>query len=144
MKLHFGIDKQPLNGFINIDPTKQRINFGDLNPICEASEAKTIIINEMLNYVDINNIPQVLQSILTRLRHKGVVTIIFTDVHEVGRTIKTGGIDIVNALVFGKGQARKQSLFGMKQVIDILKGTGLNILSKEVSDCTVTIKAQRP
>ncbi len=145
MKLYFCINKQPLNGYVNINLATQRVDFSNLNTLCEAAECTEMILDDVLEYLPLQTIPDILVKLITRLRKKGKIVIHNLDINE---TIKqyTNGLTSVadlNLMLYGHNQANKCSAFSHVDLHDILVTNGLQIVSIELLSNSFTIIAQR-
>ena len=142
MKLHLSVNKLELAGYTNIDVTKQPIDLGKLDNICSTSECTDIIVDDLLRFIPYEALPGVAQHLISKLRHKGRITIIFTDFNSIIREFNTGNIDekTLNQLLFLNGS---RSCFSSEYLTNALKATQINIVSVSVGKKTIII-AERP
>jgi len=143
MKLHVSVAQPPLAGFVNIDAAKQPVDLGNVEDFCEASECTQIIINDVLKFMPYDKLPFVVQHLATRLRHRGQITFIFTDVNSIIREFNCGSIDekMLNQLLFQNGS---NSCFSFSYIERILKAVRLNVKEISISKEQVRMIAERP
>ena len=142
MKLHLSVNKLELAGYTNIDVTKQPIDLGKLDNICSTSECTDIIVDDLLRFIPYEALPGVVQHISSKLRHKGRITLIFTDFNSIIREFNIGNIDekTLNKILFLNGA---KGCFSSDYLIGILKEIQINIVSISVGEQTIII-AERP
>ena len=96
MKLYLSVDKPAINGYMSIDLATQSIDFNNMNAICEASECIEMILDEMLHFVDIQQIPGVLQKLISRIRKGGKIIIAGFDINETTKAYINGILSIAD------------------------------------------------
>ena len=113
-----------------------------LDNICEAAECTNIIIDDLLKFIPYDQISIVIQHLITRLRHHGKITLIFTSFDSIMKKFSIGKIDeqTCNHLLF-EGGAR--SCFSYQYIENMLKELKVNILIINIDE-RVIINAERP
>lgn len=141
MKLQISIGQPPLAGFTNIDAAKHQIDLGKLDNICEAAECTEIIINDVLKFMPYDNIPAVINHMASRLRHKGQIVFIFTDINSIIREYNRGAIDekTLNELLYSGGRSAPSYDY----ILRIIKAVKLEVAQVDISKEQVTIVAKR-
>jgi hypothetical protein len=145
MKLYICVNQQPLNGYKNFNLASDRIDFQNPNTICEQSSCTEIILDNVLSYINLQTIPQVLQIIISRLRKGGKLIIRDYDAQEVIQKYNNGLLSIadLNLVLFGNNAPSKTSCISHVHLHDIITNTGLQIVSIELLDLTFSLIAQR-
>jgi hypothetical protein len=145
MKLYLSVDKPAINGYMSIDLATQSIDFNNMNAICEASECIEMILDEMLHFVDIQQIPGVLQKLISRIRKGGKIIIAGFDINETTKAYINGILSIadLNLILFGIGNIKKISCFSHNDIQNIIVSNGLKINSVDIIGGKFTIIAKR-
>ena len=143
MKLHISLGQPDLAGFVNIDVSKQNIDLGKLDNLCEASECTKIIINDVLKFMPYDKIPFVIQHLASRLRHRGTITFIFTDINSMVREYNLATINekTLNRLLYENGS---RSSFSIDYLERIFKAVRLNVKEANISKEQVIMTVERP
>lgn len=143
MKLYLSIGQAELAGFTNIDVTKHQIDLGNLDNICETSECTNLIINDLLKFISYEQIPVVITHLVSKLRHKGKITFIFTDLNSIIREYNIDAIDekLFNQLMFSNGA---NCCFSYEYIVDIINAEKITLLNVEINKEQVIISAERP
>jgi hypothetical protein len=144
-----------LSGYLNIDPLsseddiqsgkKVQGNIFDLNWAVEDAECTSIVAEDIINYVPAENIAQVLDNWVRKLRHNGTIIITGVDLYEVCRGINGRYIDLENAnqLFYGETGEKKSILSG-SDLTRALEECGLKIIKNRYNSYKYTIEAERP
>ena len=159
MKINLLISQKHLakNGYLNIDPTAKKEDeplIVEGNPTIleqhvEDGEAEEIIATNIIDYVPHHKVLSILKQWVSKLSHKGILKVGFTDIASVSRRIYNGQIDFLKApeILYGKcleGWDNKKAAL----TIDIMKNKflecGLNIKSINFSEHFVVIEGERP
>jgi hypothetical protein len=145
MKLYINVDKQPLNGYKNINLATDTIDLQNLNTICEQAEATEIILDNVLEYINFKNIDDFIFKIYTRLRLNGKMVINFVNLSMVIDDFTNGLLNCqgLNSILYGVGNIRKTSMSDSSKIESILQNLGLQIESIEINRYNNTIIAKR-
>jgi len=82
-----------------------------------------------------------LVSIVSKLRHKGIITLVGTDLLEISRKVVTG---LLTPSDLRKLINNEEKLYTCFEMIELFKKSSLNVIMKRIDDYKFTIKAQRP
>ena len=145
MKLFLSVDKPPINGYNSIDLATQTIDFNNMNTVCEASECVELILDEVLNFIDLQQIPNILQKLISRLRKGGKVIITGFDINELTKSYLNGILSIAdfNLVIFGNCRVKKVCCFSHNDIQNIITSNGLKIQSVDLVGGKFTIIAKR-
>ena len=145
MKLYMSINKPAINGYVCIDLATQPIDFNNLDSICEKSECIELVLDELLSYINLQQIPQILSQLVTRLRKNGKIVIINFDIADILKTYHNGLISIadLNFVLFGNDKIKRTSCMSHSDIQPILTNSGLVIDSVEISEGKFILKAHR-
>jgi hypothetical protein len=145
MKLFVAINKQGLNGYTNLILANQAIDFNNLNNVCEQAECTDLILDEILEYIPIQNVIDVLTQFITRLRKNGRFTIVGIDINDTLKAYHNGQLSIadLNAMIFGTEKIHKCSAFSYTDLEPILTSKGLQIISIDLLGSKFILTAKR-
>ena len=145
MKIYFCVNKQPLNGYNSINVATQKVDFGNLDSVCARAECTEMILDDLLEYIPLQQIPGLLAGLITRIRKNGKLIINSLDVNETIKQYSNGLLSIadLNAIVYGNSGINKCSAFSHTDLHGILVSNGLQIVSIELLTNSFTIIAQR-
>lgn len=152
MKIFITIGSQPLNGYINIDPSggdgKKSMDFRSLDDISEPAQCTEICAPEILDYIHHSEIMPVLQNWVSKLRHGGTIIVGGTDCYEVAKGIVSCQLDTVvfNKALFGLSPQFpfiKLGMYTRHDIESILRNFGLKIIHKRINNRTYTVEAKR-
>lgn len=145
MKLYLTVNRPIPNTYIGIDLAQQKIDFGNLDPICERAECTEMVLDGMLSYVLITKIPDLLLQLVTRLRKEGQLIIKDIEINEAIKMYINGQLNIydLNTVLFGDERLNKRAAYSHFDIQQILTQLGLQITSIELSNITYTLTAQR-
>ncbi|MFZ9376708.1 MAG: hypothetical protein ACO25K_06255 [Candidatus Fonsibacter ubiquis] len=159
MKVNLLINQKHLakNGYLNIDPTATKEDYPLIvegNPTIleqhlEDNEAEEIIAMNVIDYVSYNKIDSVLTQWISKLAHKGLLKIGFTDIVSVARRIYTGQIEYGKAqeIIYGKcveGWDVKKACLTVDSVKEKFNNLGLSIKNIKFIEHYVVIEGERP
>ena len=111
----------------------------DLSSISD-NECSFILANDVLDSFSIENIDQLIKSILMKLRIKGSIVIGGTDMRLFCKNVTNGSVDT--------GQASRiigvvQSMTVLNDIVNLIRSSGLNIESTQITGIHYEIKATR-
>lgn len=156
MKLNFllGNNRDVRSGFVNIDPlaTDDGITKGDwtqLDDICCAAEAETIIALDLLSMIPRNHIDQVLSHWISHLRHGGEIALSVVDTLAVSRALANGELSLPEGglLLYGEQNQSHQlnkSEWSLTSLAEMIKSYGLKIIKQRVQNYRAVVVARRP
>lgn len=152
MKLQLSVNKAPLNGYLNLDPSPvdpdvqpaYTGNFGDLSVIVEISECTEILADEVLDFVSAEDTYPSLEYWSKLLRHGGSLIVGGTDLYEVSKAVVNQTLNIreANEVLHGVGVARINQM-SIVDLCEILKSLGLIIISKRINGFKMVVTAER-
>lgn len=143
MKLYIMVNQQPLQGYVNIDVSKHQLDLGNLNQICEDAECTEIVLNDILRFIPYSQLPTVIQHMSKKLRHKGKITFIFSDLNHIIRRYNIASINEqqLNEWLFINGA---RSCFSQNYLTAIINAVKLNTKSVDIGEDQVIVTAERP
>ena len=111
----------------------------DLSSISD-NECSFILANDVLDSFSIENIDQLIKSILMKLRINGSIVIGGTDMRLFCKNVTNGSVDT--------GQASRiigvdQSMTVLNDIVNLIRSSGLNIESTQITGIHYEIKATR-
>ena len=111
----------------------------DLSSISD-NECSFILANDVLDSFSIENIDQLIKSILMKLRIIGSIVIGGTDMRLFCKNVTNGSVDT--------GQASRiigvvQSMTVLNDIVNLIRSSGLNIESTQITGIHYEIKATR-
>lgn len=151
MKLYLCINKQPINGYTHIDPMPKgdvpafTDSIDKITEVCDRAECEELLAPDMLDYISHSQIDNVLDIMVSLLRHNGVIILGGNDAHELCRLVFLGAIDseVINNSLYG-GDFRKNGLHDISSIKKRLTDKGLEILNIKLDSGKFLIKAKRP
>lgn len=117
--------------------------------VCDA-EAIEIIVDDVIEYIPMSDLIEVLGKIVKKLRHDGEIIITGVDANAVAQDFASLKLSIedFNILIHGKQSDRdtcKLSTLTQTGVVNFLTQTfGMKILEQRFEDHTFIVKAKRP
>jgi ABC-type cobalamin transport system ATPase subunit len=116
-----------------------------MDAVCEASECVEMVLDEVLNFIDIQQIPGVLAKLISRMRKGGKMIITGFDINELTKSYINGMLSIadLNLVLFGTGRIKKMSCFSHSDIQNIIVSNGLKINSVDIMGGKFTIVAKR-
>lgn len=141
MKNYLHIDPHPLNS--NIPAYNGQLEDLNLDNIVDNNECTEIVAGELINYIPVEKVFNILNHVCMKLRHGGRIVVGGTDVRVVSLGVVNGSLDPkeFNNIVFADGN---KSILPMNDMADILCKIGLTILSREFNGVNYLITAERP
>lgn len=143
MKIHLITNQEELNGYININALQEDVS--NLDKHVMDTECTELITNNTINYIPQNQITQVLNHWISKLRHGATISISSLDIYQVCRShynMSLNTSDVIN-LIYG-GTPPKISVLSMKDLSDFLTQRKLKILKKRATNYESVIIARRP
>lgn len=156
MKINLSIEKNSLQGYINICPfiteqdsgiTKDRID--NIDKYVDDGEAEEIRIVDAIQYFAGIDTEILFHNWIKKLKHGGKLIVVTTDLMQVCRAIANYNLDIdtANTLLYGQQKEQWQFYragFTMSQLVDYLQSRGLKITKKRILDYKCVVEAIRP
>ena len=145
MRLYITVNRPIPSGYIGLDLAQQKIDFDNMDSICEPAECTEIIVEELASYVQVDKLGALLQKIISRLRKRGTFIIKDVDVNEATKKYLNGLLNIndLNFLLFSKGNLTKCGAYSVHDIRGVIEALGLEVVSIDLTDCYYNIKAQR-
>jgi len=172
MKLNITIGGNDiLSGYLNIDPTHEapqvkiltkssitdniandnvlKADIRNLDGHVEDAECTEIIINNICDFLEMQDALSAMKHWSKKLRHKGSITLIGSDAYEISKAFLNGELNILefNQQMHGEFSAPwdvKMSHFTMEAACEALAALGLEISTKRLHKYNYTVKAVRP
>ena len=144
------------SGYLNLDPFapepdshgRIRCEIVNLNKLVDAGEAEEIVAHDIIGYFPPKQIDEILDNWLSKLAHKGTLTLSAVDFREVSH--KTLGniitIDQINSLVYGDQRQPwefRKSAFTLPLLITMFESRGFRIMSKRIQDHKAVVTVYR-
>ncbi|SVC80422.1 uncharacterized protein METZ01_LOCUS333276 [marine metagenome] len=145
-----------LHTHLNLDPFTSdetdviiRADVKNLDNFVDDAEAQEIVALDVIDYIPLGDINNVIKHWVSKLRHGGSLIIGGTDLFEVSKSFTQYrlGITETNQLIHGeqsKPYLIKRVNFTAMGLIDYLDSLGLNLQKKRVNNFHMTIEATRP
>lgn len=143
------------SGYLNLDHAPQqgspatKCDVTKLGEFVDANEVVELVACDLLDAFPANKVDEVLDHWLSRLAHKGQITISVVDVQMVAKAYLVGKLklDDVNVLVHGEQDAPghfRQCSLTMDQLIKVLEHKKLKVLKKRTENFRAFVTAERP
>lgn len=157
MKVNLLLNKKATrSGFLNIDPLAEpgdtdRVlgSVSNLDEFVDDAEIDELVAIDVIDYLPANELDNVLDNWIRKIRHGGSVTVGGVDIREVAKALAFQQIDITtaNLLLYGSQQSpceyRKATLT-LQKLIDVFKSRGFKIIQKRLNNYYYHVKAERP
>lgn len=145
----------PISGYVNIDPhsyDKENITNGDvtnLDDIIDNSEATEILAADIIDYLPHEVGIKTIGHWVTKLRHKGKLTVGGSDIYEISKVFSQKAIGLKEALEAMHGTQQKPWDFKVSHstvsdLSEVLESYGLTVLKKRVNGLRMVVEAMRP
>lgn len=151
MKLYICINKTPISGYTHIDP-KPKGNvpaftgsLDKIQEICKPAECEEILAPDMLDYISIGQLDDVLTIFNSLLRHGGKLVLGGNNLDEFSRMsfLNLLDVEVVNSELYGN-QFRKAGLYSTQTIKERLINMGLEIEEVSLDTYKFIIKSKRP
>ena len=138
MKIYITNDETTTEGYTTFSPLNgDNIRELDSERVAD-SECSDILCPNIIDYIPFQIILPVVQNYIKKLRRGGNITIGGTDLYLASLLVTKRDIplDKINELIFGGYQAyqAKSGLVGVNDMLALLEGLGLKIVSKSLID----------
>jgi hypothetical protein len=145
MKIYLSVEKPEISGYNNIDLSKYDLDLAHLDTLCEPAECIEMVLDEVVHYITLQQIPALLQRLATRLRKSAKMIVYGYDINECIKMYQNGRMSIadINLILYGTKNIRKTSCISYVDIKKILETIGLQIVSIELSSEKFIIIAQR-
>jgi len=158
MKIRLAVNQVPLVGYVNIDPAPQKSvqdevvhirDIKNLHGVCEQSECTEVRAEDVLDFIPLEQLGNVLAGWTYALRHGGKLVIGGTDAMSVSRAYLSGDINTqeYNELIHGVGLhpwSMKSGQVNMSELSEVLEQLGLQVIKKRFNGFKMTVEAIRP
>lgn len=133
-----------LNGYEDIPYYMTSDPLARLHQQVADGEASEIIAEDVLEYTEYNQYPNVVQSIAKKLEHGGTLVLSCSDVYELADNIKDRKITVeeINTLLFNNPKLK--SLCTHSVLFDLFNKCGIQIIHKRVEGNKLVITGRRP
>lgn len=138
-------------GYLNIDPLAPmgaEAVKGDPTKlddfVCE-NEATEILALEILDKFSPDKVDNILDHWLSRLAHKGRLTISVVDLYEIARGVvcESINVEIANNLLYGTN-VKNNSAFTLDQLSMVLENKGYKVIKKFIENNRAYVTVERP
>lgn len=137
MKIHIvNKNQNPISGYKEIIVDQQKIDFQDISD----NECEFIMANQILNDFEHENIGNCISAILKKLRIGGTVVIGGIELRMFCKSIINGLIKSDNA---SSQISNCSSMTDITEVTNLIRSTGLNIVSTQINGMHYEITAKR-
>lgn len=145
MKIYIHVGKTPISGYLNINLGTDNLDLNNLDQVCEAAECIELVLDDILQYIPLQQIPLVIQKLATRLRKQAKLTIVSNDVNSCINMYKNGRMSLadLNLVLYGVNNIKKISCISHTDITKLIEQIGLKIISVEISGEKFIIVAQR-
>lgn len=151
MKLYICINQEPMQGYLHIDPMPKGDvpaftgTLDQIAQVCDKAECEEIIASEMLDYINIKQIDDVIKTFASLLRHDGEMVLGGNDIEELSRMsfLSLLKLEDVNNILYGD-KFRKAGLYSADFIRTKLEEHGLEILNITLNTYKFTIRCKRP
>lgn len=150
MKVHIHQDHDNvLSGYYNICASETEALELEIDATVEDAEATEIILNNTLEFLPQAEIVVILNQLVRKLRHGGVIILTGTDAYAVAKKYANYKMSIeeYNVLTHGPqdgSQVKKTTLTIHGLVNFLTKQFGLQIVNQGLEEYTYSIEARRP
>jgi hypothetical protein len=146
-KFYLSMSDFEINGYRLISPLKGE-NPVKINDIIDDGEAKEIIVDNILDYIAVEQLSQYIRMLAGKLQHSGKLIITGNDLTIICEQFIRGEVNVIdfNRLLFGlKNHAWnfKLSSITLGDIVEICKLCGLKILERKLNGPLFVIKAER-
>lgn len=140
MKALITFEDISMDGWIILRP--QHLN--NLSDFIDDSECKELVLDNVIQYVPFNQIPNLLLLLIKKLRHGGKITINFVETIEVFKKFVNGQLNLIdlNKAIFGEN--KHASIVSIPTICEVFENSGLIIRLKQLNEFNATIEAERP
>ena len=137
MKLHIvKPEQESIENYTRVDDNPDGL---DLSTVSD-NECTVILANDILDWFHIDNVPQLLEHLVKKVRVGGELVVGGTDIRLFGKAVANDQIDEMSA---ARLIASVQSMTTFDQTSGILKAMGLKILSAQISGIHYEVKVSR-
>lgn len=146
MRLHVSIGQTDINGYVNLDLSKHKVDFNNMDTICEAAECTEIWLDQAIAHIPIQQVPFFIQQFVSRLRKNGRIIIDGFDINCVVKAYINGTMSLadINYALFGiNSNFRKASCISHNDVQNILTESKITISSVELNNSSFTVIGTR-
>ena len=148
MKINILIGGADKNGYLNISALKD-LEIRNLDEYVDNAECFEIIAEDIVDYMPKQELPQVLDNWVSKLRHQGTIVIGGTDVYEVCKMFAQEALSLeeLNNLMHGEqsqGWDVRLNQLTLQQMCSELEGRGLKVLKKRINGFKFSVEAERP
>lgn len=140
------------SGYLNLDPAatpesrdgRVHTDLGILAEV-DAGECQELVAHDILDAFPIDRVDAVLGIWLSKLAHKGRLSLSVPDLREVSRAYLAGGLtaEQANLLLHGD-HYRRQCSFSIQQLCDVLSSKGYKIVTAKVANFHAILTVERP
>jgi len=152
MKLHIGVNEDPIDGYLNIDPVREgSINASvltDLTPWVAKAECRNILAANVLDFVPATKMVAFLEHLTSKLRRGGEIIVGGTDLYSVCLGLFNDKLTIpdANLMIYGNQQHAWGTKHGAASITDIeniLSSFGITITKKVYEEYSFYIQGTR-
>lgn len=152
IKLRIGFNQPEIAGYVHVDPKPQNQSIPsypksldelDLDTIVENNECVEIVAGELINFIPVSKLFDILGQISRKLRHGGKLTIGGTDLYAMSVAVINGMLNPreVNDAIYSESH---KAMIPMNDVADLLTKLGLVVTNRELNGISYIIQAERP
>lgn len=147
MKFRLGIDNQEISGYTLISPIKGQ-NPISLSDWIDDGEANEIIVDNILEFVPVEQLMPFIKALVSKLKRGGTATIVSNDINILCEKFIRGELNVIqfNKIIFGEKNFAwnfRLSAVSLADINDICKLLQVNILERRLNDYQFIIKVER-
>lgn len=156
MKVNLFVEGQPLNGFLNLTPRMDKNNnssdlkYADIENIDEHvddAEVDEFVAADTLDFVSLQNVHNVLEHWIKKVRMGGTIVIGGVDIYEVARNLSCHNIDVnqANMLLHGSDIPRNVQFtsLGLREYLENRFGFKVLKVKSEGFNYVITARRER-
>ena len=141
MKVNLTIKPSDVSGYLNINAVEGG-DIASFDNMVSDSEAVEILATDIINFVSMEKVEELIDGWIKKLRHGGKLVIGGVDAFEVCRAVSHTSLSIeeFNQII----HEGRSSQISISELSEILSRKGLTILKRRLSGFNMIVEAQRP
>lgn len=160
MKIRLSINEVPYSGYTNVDPCPiiedgkegqfevYAGDFKDLDLIAETASCVEILAENVVDYVNVDRVIDVINHWVSKLRHGGRIIIKGVNLESLVKKFLNGELTTLdfNKILFGESNhpwQHKSGCINLEDVDETLRKAGLRVVHKKLDDVEYVIIGQR-
>ena len=137
MKLHIvKPEQESIENYTRVDANPDSL---DLSKVSD-NECTMILANDILDLFHIDNVPQLLEHLVKKIRMGGELVVGGTDIRLLSRAVVSGSMGVAQA---NEVLYAKRACSDVNTILDLLRSLGLTIISSKVAGLHYEIESRR-